>query len=383
MKTFLRHRGSQRGGGLPWIVALVALGSGAAFFLMTKKPEAPVAAPPTMAARTPAPISPITPLSPAAAPEAPVVPEPAPEAPPPIVQATPTPAPAATPPPLDLATVARTPALWPLQVGLVQALSFPVVLNGRVVGQAQAKPGTLLRLLRISGEQIEIEFQNARHVIPAASTDLMQRALAKFTSGGAALAVRSRPASAASLPAMSAPARPASAPAATPRPAGDANVSKLAKSIAVETIPKKGTKIEGGDFDDKKDRFTLRVKFTNTDNALAMDNLKAEIYIFAESILDRNVRKVLAVEDFTFSLPVHGTHEVATKEASTMYDKTGARFGYEYEGWLLRVRASDGALVLVKSSIPSVLKMADKVTGLKVNGYYERNTFKETKSAGR
>jgi len=172
-------------------------------------------------------------------------------------------------------------------------------------------------------------------------------------------------------------------PAATPPPAGDAAASKLAKCITVETIPKKGTKIEGGDWDDKKDRFTLRVKFTNTDNAMAAENLKAEIYVFAESILDRNVRKVLAIEDFTFSLPVHGTHEVTTKGASTMYDKTGVKWGYEYEGWLLRVRTNEGALVLVKSSVPSILNLADKVTGLKVNGYYERSTFKPAKSAGR
>src|SRR5258707_363905 len=81
------------------------------------------------------------------------------------------------------ASLARTPALWPSTVVILQPVSFPILFNGRVAGQALAKAGTSLRVLRVYDEQVEIEFQNARQVIPAGYTDLMQRSLLKFKNG--------------------------------------------------------------------------------------------------------------------------------------------------------------------------------------------------------
>jgi hypothetical protein len=274
---------------------------------------------------------------------------------------------------LDLATVAVSPALWPPKVALLQPFSFPILLNGRVAGQARAPAGTLLRLVRINGQEVEIEFQNVRHSIPALSTDLMQRALQRLQTGASVPPQYLQQAATVRQSDSPVPARVA-------RTSTDSDTARLAQRLSIETIPKKTTRIEGGDFDDKKDRFTLKVKFTNTDTALVADSLKAEIFIFGESILDRSIRKVLATEEFTFSLPAHGVHEVATKEVATAYDKTGAKFGFEYEGWFLRVRNSSGAIITVKASLPTLLKSADKIVGLKVDGQYDRNTFAENKT---
>ncbi len=108
---------------------------------------------------------------------APPAPPPPPPPPPPAVEAIP---PAATPRPLDLATVAQTPALWPRQVTLLQPAAFPIVVNGRTAGSVTAPGGMAVRLLRVVGQQVEVEFQNGKQLLPAAATDLMPRATANF-----------------------------------------------------------------------------------------------------------------------------------------------------------------------------------------------------------
>lgn len=131
----------------------------------------------------------------------------------PIAFATPTPAPIPTPPSLDLATVVRSPTLWPPQVVLAAAVSLPVMMDGRVVGSATVPAGTTVRLLRIINQQAEIQFQNARHLVPIASTDLMTRALAIFRDHGSTVPQ-----------APSTPAVAAATPQATP---GSVPVEKL------------------------------------------------------------------------------------------------------------------------------------------------------------
>ena len=80
--------------------------------------------------------------------------------------------------PLDLETIANTPAWWPKQVSLVRATPIPIVINGKLAGQAQLPAGTVVRLLRVAGVQLEVEYQNARQIIAADSTDLVLRASA-------------------------------------------------------------------------------------------------------------------------------------------------------------------------------------------------------------
>jgi len=152
---------------------------------------------------------------------------------------------------------------------------------------------------------------------------------------------------------------------------------KIGERLGVEVVRMKRSRIEGGDFDDKRERIELKVKLTNTDTKLSADQSKGEIFIFAESILDRTALKLLAVEAFDFSLPPRGIHEFVTPEVVTTYDTTGARFGHKYEGWVLRIRDKTGDLVLTKSSSPTLLKGSEKATALTKDALYDRVTFKE------
>ena len=79
-------------------------------------------------------------------------------------------------------------------------------------------------------------------------------------------------------------------------------------------------------------------------------------------------------------VPARGTHEFTTDEFTTKYDITGARFGYRYEGWLLRIRDSAGKVVLEKATAPSYVKNAERIAQLATGKDYDRGSLKEVKN---
>lgn len=189
---------------LRFLIVAAALCVGFYFYSRPKPAPPVVAAIPAVA--TPLPATPV----PATPPPAPPVAEPLPEPPPePVVVE-------AAPPPLDLATVERTPALWPKQVALLQPVVFPLMKNGRPIGHVTAPAGSMLRLHRVAAQQVDVEFQYVRQFIPASATDLMPRALAAHRAAEAATAAAAQTASAepvaGQLPA-SAPVAPQAIPA--------------------------------------------------------------------------------------------------------------------------------------------------------------------------
>lgn len=348
-----------------WVLLAVVI-AGLVYFIITKRrtpaPE------PVIAMATPPPATPI-PATPT-----PVVVKATPT-PAPVAVATPTPPPVATPPSLDLATVARTPALWPAQVALVEAKSFPLWLNGRAVGEAKAPAGTVLRLVRVVGQQVEVEYQAHRYALPVVMTDLMPRALAAFRKAGSVLPEAPATTAAAAPKAAETAAAPTAADPAAP-PTAATTAARLGSRLALEVVRQKRSRIEGGDFDDKKDRIALKVKIANTDTKLSAENLKGEICILAESVLDRTAVKMLGKQEFTFSLPPRGNHELLTDEVETAYDNSAfAKFGYRYEGWLLRIHDSAGNLVAEKCTSPTLIKQAAKVAGVAVGSDFDRNTI--------
>ena len=328
-------------------------------FFVLKKPAPPPPEPPVIAAATPVPATPV-PATPA-----PVIVKATPT-PAPVVIATPAPTP--TPPTLDLATVARTPALWPPQVALLQPAAFPILLNGRAAGEVKVPAGTVLRLVRVSGQVVEVEYQAGKHVIAATSTDLMQRALVAFRNGGSVQPAKSQPVAAA-------PSQVA-APAATPPQAATAQGAgavTFEQRVRAEVVRKRSNKIAGGDWDDKTDRIAFTVKLANADTAAGFSDCKGEFYIFAQNILNPKSYRLLSKEDFAFSLPPRGTHEFSTAEAVTQYDPTGARFGAKYEGWAMVIRDKSDKIIMKRGTPPAWLAAADKLKTLAVKSSYEHD----------
>ncbi len=337
-------------------------------------------------ARKPATPKPATPIP---ATPTPVVAKATPEPTPmPVVVATPTPAP--TPPPLEFATVAQTSSLWPMQVALTATHSFPIVINGRAAGEVKVPPGTALKLLRVLGAQVEVEYQNGIHLLPAASTDLMPRAVA----------ISKNPALARPTP------RPAPVfvpgTVITPVPVADLPATAIAQRVMVDVVRAKKSRIEEKNETEKKDDTTdakkddkkadkkddrrnaraddntesieLRVRLTNTDSTKAASRLKGEIFIFADSLADRSATKLLGTHVIDCSIPPRGVHEFTTSEITTMFWTRG-RYGFKYDSWLLRLNNSEGKEVLVKSNSPTLLRNVAKMSSLAAGKTYERSTL--------
>jgi hypothetical protein len=55
------------------------------------------------------------------------------------------------------------------------------------------------------------------------------------------------------------------------------------------------------------------------------------------------------------------------------FDDTGYKFGFKYDGWALQITDAKGEIVLTKSTLPTLEKMAAELkTALKLNQCYDR-----------
>jgi hypothetical protein len=321
-----------------------------------------------LATPTPRPTPELTPTpTPEPTPEA--TPEPTPEPTPeatPIAEVSPTPE-----VPLDFATVAASPTLWPKQVALLKQTTFPLVLGGRVVGQAQVAAGTVLQLVRVlpdpSKEQVEVLYQNNKEIVPATAIDLIPRASALKSTANSptpALPALAQKFSSPSAPAPTSVAKPGAADPLRTRAEFDSR-------ITVSAMRGKSTKIEGGDFDDKRDRITITVKFHNSDPNRSFPGLRVEFYVFGQSLLNPKALKLLQRESKSLDLSPLQDTDFVTPEVVSAWDNTGAIFGAKYKGWYLVAHNSDGEAVLEKSSA-LFLDSPSGLSDLEVGRYYNK-----------
>jgi|GEM_PF-2536379 len=267
--------------------------------------------------------------------------------------------------PLDFDAVAGDPKLWPKQVALIKPVNFPLVFNGKVVGEAKVPAGTAIPVSRViaasNGLQagVEVVYQGVKRMLASDATDVIARATAVRKSAAESVSASvARTGNA--LPFSSQPRATVHLPAApTPAAASSANA---AQRISLEVIRQKRTRIEGGDWDDKKDRITLRVKLANSDSRQAFENYRGEVFVYAQSVLDPARTKLLGKHAFKFSLPVFGKHEVTTEEYVTAYDTTDVRFGHQYQGWIIQIYDAQGNMIIEKATNPTLAKSAEKLT---------------------
>lgn len=159
----------------------------------------------------------------------------------------------------------------------------------------------------------------------------------------------------------------------TSAPVAEAQTPTFEQRVQVEVVRDKKTRVQGGDFDDRTDRISFTLKLTNTDTKVAFADCKAEFFVFAQSILNRKAFQLLGSDKFDFSLAPRGVHTFVSTEVVTMWDKTGAKFGSQYDSWVLVVRDKDGKVLLKKSTSPTWLPVADKLGGLQKDSFYERD----------
>lgn len=159
--------------------------------------------------------------------------------------------------------------------------------------------------------------------------------------------------------------------------AADATFSKstFLSRVTIDVSRIKSSKVEGGDFDDMRDRIAFRLKLRNSDPNKGFDGLKYEMFIFGQSMVNRKAYKLLQKSTGTFSLSPLQTYETETPEIVTEWDDTNAVFGEKYKGWYLKIFGPDGSLV-VEKSVSSFFGNTSTLSSLKEGGYYDKDLKK-------
>jgi len=146
----------------------------------------------------------------------------------------------------------------------------------------------------------------------------------------------------------------------------------FASKVTVSAIRAKKTKIEGGDFDDMKDRISFTIKLRNSDPNRPFPGLKIEFYLFGESMVVKRALQFLQKYEQTFELAPLQELILTTPEVVSAWDDTNAVFGSKYKGWYLLIRDASGQLLSEKST-SGFLSGIDGLPNLKVDQLYNRN----------
>lgn len=351
------HYRSQSGNVVIWILLAIAIAIGVFLFSKSPKKVAPITtAEPTVETSEPTPEPTVEPT-----------PEPTPEETPipaeetPIIVETPTPTPQPKPlPALTLVDVIQDRSIWPKEITLTRTAQMPAMMNGKIIGSLAKPAGSVFRVVNITSLGVDVLLINVSTRIPVTSTDLLVRAekLRPKKENVAALTT--------SLASSSA------SPNAKPVSPVANNTYLPASKLIVEMVRLKKSRIEGGDYDDKIDYITLKVKIQNPDPLLPAENMRATVYIFADSILQRGARMLLGRSSFDCNLAPRANQEFTTNEFDCAYDTTNARFGYKYDGWILELKNTSGKSVYTKTSSPSLEKAIPKLDSLKDKRVYDK-----------
>ena len=65
---------------------------------------------------------------------------------------------------------------WPDEIILREAVEFPAVSSGKVVGSLQVPAGTMVKVIEIGGDEIAVDHMGGRRKVPVAITDLAEQA---------------------------------------------------------------------------------------------------------------------------------------------------------------------------------------------------------------
>jgi hypothetical protein len=142
------------------------------------------------------------------------------------------------------------------------------------------------------------------------------------------------------------------------------------KGVKINVVASKPARIKGGDWDDKKQKIVLSLKFTNTDIKQSYEGYTAIISVLGQSALDSKVKKVLLQEQVKLSLAPRKTQEHVCQEVITRFDKTEEKFGYFYDGWIIVVKDAAGKIVQVKSTAAALEKLTELAAKIKERGCY-------------
>lgn len=175
-----------------------------------------------------------------------------------------------------------------------------------------------------------------------------------------------------SLP-MPTPVQPIT-PKETPIPiAGPSTTAAdFVREVKIEVTIGRPSRVKGGDFDDKTQVMEPSIKMTNSSIKQAYEGYKAAFFLIGESAVDGKIIKVMQRQDFPVSVAPRVPFEKEFPSVTTMYDTTGAKFGFKYEGWVVQITGPGGEIVHTKSTFPSMEKTPDLIAQMKEGICYDR-----------
>jgi hypothetical protein len=142
------------------------------------------------------------------------------------------------------------------------------------------------------------------------------------------------------------------------------------QAVQTSAVASKPSKIKGGDWDDKTQKVVITAKFANKELQQSYEGYKATISLLGESASDSKVKKVLLQESVPISLEPGKAQEHICAEVVTQFDKTGAKFGYFYDCWIIVVKDKQGKIVQVNSSSMSLEKYTELAAKLQLGKTY-------------
>ncbi|HEY1050332.1 MAG TPA: serine/threonine-protein kinase [Prosthecobacter sp.] len=144
------------------------------------------------------------------------------------------------------------------------------------------------------------------------------------------------------------------------------------REVKIEVTIGRPSKVKGGDFDDKTQVMEPSIKMTSSSIKQAYDGYKGAFFLIGESAVDGKVIKVMQRQDFPVSVAPRVPFEKEFPSVTTMYDTTGAKFGFKYEGWVVQITGPGGEIVHTKSTFPSMEKTPDLIAQMKEGICYDR-----------
>lgn len=147
--------------------------------------------------------------------------------------------------------------------------------------------------------------------------------------------------------------------------------SEFTSRITFNAVRAKSTKLEGGDWDDMKDRIRFTISLRNSDPNKTFPGLRVVFYLFGQSQVD--TKAVQLMQKYTKDISLAPLEEIKleTPEVISQWDDTGAKFGAKYKGWYLQVFGPDGSLFGEKKTSAFLDPSAD-LSSAKEGAYYTR-----------
>ena len=141
-------------------------------------------------------------------------------------------------------------------------------------------------------------------------------------------------------------------------------------SVTVDVARMKLTRTGGGDYDDKTEKLTFKVKMRNGSTRITFTDLKVEFFLFGICQEDRKSLKLMQRTEQRVTLQPLKEFVYDTPEVVSMWDNTDAVFGDKYKGWCMLIYSPTGEL-LAEKTVSAFLKNTDRLPGLTQGQYYD------------